>query len=131
MILRVADDGDKDLFYRLRAEPLVARVSRRGEITKAEHDRWWKGTTDHRFVADWNGAPAGVMRIGVDGTVSIIVCPELRGTGMGPSMLKLLAGEARKLGFQRLWAEIAPENVASQRAFIKAGWAPILLELAP
>lgn len=129
MILRKATEDDKEYFYALRSDPLASRMSRRAPLTKEEHDKWWHYTPDYRFVADADGSPVGTIRLGVDGTISIIVAPGLRGQGVGTAMLKAFTPIAKELGFRRMWAEVAEENAASQRAFIKAGWSPILFEI--
>ena len=129
MILRRATDADRMVFFWLRNEPVALRASRRPVITQEEHDRWWENTTDYLWVAESeSGAIVGTLRLSQEGTVSIIVAKDARGQGRGPLMLTLLDDEARALGYRRMWAEIAPENAMSQRAFLKAGWVPILME---
>lgn len=129
MILRPADPTDESIFFWIRNEPVALKASRRPVITEEEHHRWWTTTSDYLWVAtDDDGRILGTLRLSPDGIVSIIVSSQHRGQGMGPRMLLLLEHEAKELGFKRIWAEIAPENVASQRAFLKAGWNPILLE---
>lgn len=130
MILRPATPEDKDFFYDLRVDPLASRMSRRNAPTKAEHERWWRLTTDHRYVADAEGGPVGTIRISEEGMISIIVSPGLRGRGYGKEMLMLIKPIARSLGFQRLHADVAWENQPSQGAFLRAGWRPILFEVS-
>jgi len=130
VILRPATPEDKDFFYVLRVDPMASRMSRRGPPTKAEHERWWSRTTDHRYVADADGGPVGTIRISDEGMISIIVSPGLRGKGYGKQMLMLAQPIARSLGFERLQADVAWENQASQGAFLRAGWRPILFEVS-
>lgn len=129
MILRPAQETDKDLFFVLRSDPVAARMSRRGQITKEMHERWWKKTSDARYVADADGGPVGIIRINDEGMISIVVAPGLRGRGYGASMLAHAIVLGHALGHQKLFADVAWENEASQGAFLKAGWRPILFEV--
>jgi len=128
MILRPATDEDIDYFFTLRIDPVASRMSRRRAPTPEEHAAWWAQTKDHRFVAEVEGAKIGTLRLGADGVVSIIVDPLVRGCGWGPVMLRALEPYAREAGIHTMMAEIAYENAPSQKAFIKAGWSPILFE---
>ena len=127
MILRPATHEDIDYFFKLRIDPTASRMSRRRAPTWEEHVEWWGRTTDYLFVAEEAGK-VGTLRLARDGVVSIIVDPSCRGLGYGPLMLQALEPYAHKLGVHTMLAEIAYENVASQSAFTKAGWVPVLME---
>ena len=130
MILRPAIGADIHYFFTLRCDPVASRMSRRRAPTWEEHAEWWARTSDLRFVAEVEGAYVGTLRLSTDGVVSIIVDPLVRGAGWGPRMLEALVPYAKEAyGFHTLMAEIAYENVASQKAFLKAGWHPVLMEL--
>jgi RimJ/RimL family protein N-acetyltransferase len=128
MILRPATALDSDYFFALRCDPVAARMSRGRPPTTHEHARWWVSTKDLRFVAEDEGICVGTLRLGVDGLVSIIVDPKVRGQGYGPRMLAALEPYAKEAGIHTMLAEILYENVASQRCFLNAGWVPVLLE---
>jgi RimJ/RimL family protein N-acetyltransferase len=131
MILRPATALDSDYFFTLRCDPVAARMSRRRPPTTVEHDKWWSETKDLRFVAvdiDEEGTLIGTLRLAADGVVSIIVDPRFRGQGYGPRMLAAVEPFAKDAGIHTMLAEIAYENVASQRCFLNAGWVPVLLE---
>jgi RimJ/RimL family protein N-acetyltransferase len=129
MILLPATDLDSDYFFTLRCDPVAARMSRRRPPTLAEHLKWWDETKDLRFVAeDDDGTCIGTLRLAADGVVSIIVDPRVRGQGYGPRMLAAVEPFAKDAGIHTMLAEIAYENVASQRCFLNAGWVPVLLE---
>ena len=128
MILRPATAYDTDYFWTLRCDPVASRMSRRRTPTWEEHARWWEQTTDLRFVAEEEGAYVGTLRLSVDGVVSIIVDPLVRGAGYGPRMLAALEPYALEAGIKTMLAEIAYENLPSQKAFMKAGWHPVLME---
>jgi len=115
---RPATDADADLFRTLRAS-----VPEASQPSEAAHAAWWAWAAERRWVAEAGGAPVGVLRLGADGTVSIVLAPGARGRGWGAALLRWLAGEARAAGVPRLRAEIAPGNAASRRAFLAAGYA--------
>ena len=128
MILRPATELDSDYFFTLRCDPVAARMSRRRPPTPTEHEKWWSETKEHRFVAEDEVGYVGTLRLAADGLVSIIVDPKMRGQGYGPRMLAALEPYAKEAGIHTMLAEIAYENVASQRCFLTAGWVPVLLE---
>jgi L-amino acid N-acyltransferase YncA len=43
-------------------------------------------------------------------------------------MLEALEPYAQEAGIHTMLAEIAYENAASQKAFLRAGWVPVLME---
>lgn len=53
--------------------------------------------------------------------VAVEVDPAYRGRGLG----RRLAGAARALATGPLWAQVAPGNAASLRAFLAAGYRPV------
>ena len=127
MNFRRAADYDVEYFFTLRTDPVACRMSRRRAPTWEEHLAWWQQTTDERFVAEEEGAYVGTLRLSRDGVVSIIVDPLVRGVGYGTKMLEALNEHAKPL-VRVMFAEIAEENTASQKAFLNAGWKPILFE---
>lgn len=134
LTLRWAYPEDCEYFYQLRCDPAACAMSRRPAPTREEHDRWWHTTGEYRLVGvdhdHGNGYIVGTLRVNPDGMVSIIVDPACRGRGYGTEMLKLLPKVMGVCGYKRLLAEIAPENERSQQAFKKAGWVPVLFEVA-
>lgn len=129
MTLRPATDYDMEYFYTLRCDPVASKMSRRRAPTWEEHAEWWARTSDLRFVAEVEGAYVGTLRLNpATGEVSIIVDPLVRGAGWGPKMLTALEPYAKEAGIHTMLAEIAYENYASQRSFLKAGWTPVLME---
>ena len=129
MILRKATDEDREYFFILRTDPTAALMSRRLMPTHEQHVKWWASTSDLRYVAVFGEQRLGTVRVGKDGAVSIVIDPRKRGLGYGPAMLEALVPLAKAEGYDTLLAEIAYENVRSQRCFAKANWRPVLWEV--
>ncbi|MGP3960728.1 GNAT family N-acetyltransferase [Nonomuraea sp. 3N208] len=94
------------------------------EVMDDAHPRVQRARRYRDEVRVWN-CPGGVLIIGrgVAGRweVAIEVDPASQGRGLG----RALAGAARQLTGHPLWAQIAPGNAASVRAFLAAGYVPI------
>ncbi len=67
-----------------------------------------------RIDDESEGAPAVDISVNVD--------PEARGRGYGVAALAGAIVFLRERGVAACWAEIRPENAASRRAFLRAGW---------
>ncbi|MBD0740022.1 GNAT family N-acetyltransferase [Streptomyces sp. CBMA29] len=96
------------------------------ETTDRSHPRILRALRHRDDVRAWT-APGGTVLIGrgVAGRweTAVEVDPDARGKGLG----RLLALAARHLlpDGEPLWAQIAPGNAASVRAFLAAGFAPV------
>ncbi|MEU7891548.1 GNAT family N-acetyltransferase [Nonomuraea sp. NPDC049152] len=94
------------------------------EVTGDDRPRVARAMSHRDAVRVW-ACEEGVLTIGrgVAGRweVSVEVDPEHRGRGVG----RRLASAARGLCDEPLWAQIAPGNAASLRAFLAAGFAPV------
>jgi len=130
--LRPATAGDARLLFEWANEPEVRAASFNSEpIPWADHERWFKSR-----LADPNAVlliaqndedqPVGVARFQTAGpvaTISISVSASSRGCGYGRQMIEL----ASKLVLDRpevatIRALVKPENTASVRAFLAAGY---------
>ena len=95
-----------------------------------DHPRVERALLHRSGVRVW-GTPdgAGLLTLGrgVAGRweVSLEVDPACRGRGLGTA----LARAARSLVNGPLWAQVAPANVASLRAFLAAGYRPVGAEV--
>lgn len=131
---RLASNADREFFFMLRNDPDTLRMGRRVAVTKQEHAAWWRSTTDMRYIwflsTKHGHTDIGIVRIGMDGCISIVVHPDHRRKGYAKQILSKIRQMRRSKinGLRRLFAEIAPENVASQRAFFHAGWSPVVFE---
>ncbi|SCG67260.1 GNAT family N-acetyltransferase [Micromonospora coxensis] len=136
---RLAPD-DVDPLYRLHTLPEVvasrvrqtpptrAAIERRCAVAESE---WLVGDSADFALCDAStGEVAGGCALVHDepatgqGMVGYSLLPEARGRGLATRAVRLMAGWAFGIGFARLWAGTAPENVASQRVLERAGFRP-------
>jgi GNAT superfamily N-acetyltransferase len=114
---------------------LVADQARSGTelvAVEADHPRVARAQTYRDDVSTWTDTDRTGLAIlgrGLAGRleISVEVEPQHRGTGRG----RLLAAAARALvpAGEHLFAQVAPGNVASLRAFLAAGYRPIGAEV--
>lgn len=96
------------------------------ELTDARHPRVARALRHRDDVRVWSAPDAsGLVMLGrgVAGRleVAVEVAEDRRGRGLG----RALAAAARHLAAEPLWAQIAPGNAASVRAFLAAGYLPM------
>ncbi|RVX45054.1 acetyltransferase (GNAT) family protein [Nonomuraea polychroma] len=98
------------------------------EITGSDHPRVARARRYRDSVRVWSGQ-GGLLTIGrgVAGRweVAVEVEPAYRGRGVG----RILAASARRLVPEPVWAQVAPGNAASVRAFLAAGYVPVGAEV--
>ncbi|MGI5286350.1 GNAT family N-acetyltransferase [Nonomuraea polychroma] len=98
------------------------------EITGGDHPRVARARRYRDSVRVWSGQ-GGLLTIGrgVAGRweVAVEVEPAYRGRGVG----RILATSARHLVPGPVWAQVAPGNAASLRAFLAAGYVPVGAEV--
>lgn len=94
------------------------------ELVGSGHPRLDRALVFREDVRAWT-CDGGILIVGrgVAGRreVAVEVEPSARGRGLG----RTLARAARHLVAEPLWAQIAPGNAASVRAFLAAGYAPM------
>jgi RimJ/RimL family protein N-acetyltransferase len=132
MILRRARSADAHMAWEWRNAESTRRHSfDSAPIPLDGHLSWWQAALDSHqrilLIGEVAGLPVGVLRFdldGVVGTVSIYLDPQLTGQGLGPVLLR--AGTAwvqhNLRDAQRIEAFIKPQNRASVKAFIQAGF---------
>jgi ribosomal protein S18 acetylase RimI-like enzyme len=54
--------------------------------------------------------------------ISMFVAPEARGTGAGEQLVATVAAEAKRLGYQQLWLDVAKHNEAAARLYTRTGF---------
>ena len=104
------------------------------ELAHAEvdHPRLRRALLHRRDVRVWatpDRAGLLVLGRGVAGRweVAVEVEPAARGRGLGTALAA--AAPALVPDGERLWAQVAPANTASLRAFLGAGWRPVAAEV--
>ncbi|WP_456846098.1 GNAT family N-acetyltransferase [Cellulomonas sp. P5_C6] len=134
--VRRARQDDGDLLLEWRNDPASRSASRAtGEVNRREHDAWFAAILSDPdrllLVAEHGGVPVGTVRFDKEAPevveVSLTLAPVARGRGLG--RLVLSAGEAYLRGrpgaMPSIRACIRPENEASVRLFVAAGYRPI------
>ena len=134
--LRPARDDEDDarllLEWRNDAATRAASFSGR-EVPWEEHRTWFKESladpSRHIFIALDEGRPVSVVRFdaraGGEAEVHVIVAPAARGRGVATRVLRAACELAsRELGYVEIIARIKEDNVASRRAFARAGFGP-------
>ena len=129
--LRPVYDSDSQLLWEWANDPLVRHQSFSSDsIAWEDHVKWFsqklKDPNCHQFIGvDEAGDPVGQVRFDLnhEAEVSVSTSAAHRGKGHASSLLSLASAELiRSTGVTRINAHIRPENVASQRAFEKAGY---------
>lgn len=128
----IMDDATRLYVWRTH-KSTRAMMMATGEIRWEDHMDWLGRTLadpeTRLYVVLADGQPVGTVRFdlspgddGLQAQVSVTVSPECRGAGYGTEILRV--GTARMLdgGIKRVIAHIKAENIASQKAFAKAGY---------
>jgi len=131
--MRPVEMADRGLLFDWANDPLVRKMSfATGRIGWEEHCRWFEDKlNDPRaflFIAENEpGQAHGLVRFDIDGgtgTISIVVAPGARGRGYGSRIITDGCSEIFQLvpGIETILAHIKVGNVASMRAFRRAGF---------
>jgi UDP-2,4-diacetamido-2,4,6-trideoxy-beta-L-altropyranose hydrolase len=123
---------DARMAWTWRNHPFTRRFSvDSGVVPWSTHERWWSQSvaSDRRIllVACSGESSLGVLRFDLDGpvaTVSIYLDPGLAGLGLGSVVLREGTAwlGAHVPSAERIHAVILPENTASIRSFVAAGY---------
>lgn len=129
--IRKATLDDAIRLYVWRTHPSTRAMMREsGEIRWEDHLQWLRSVLEdpnrYLYIALREGAAVGSVRFDVvqdtaTAEVSVTVAPECRGAGVGVEILRLGTAAIRK-HTHRVEARIKTENIASQKAFAKAGY---------
>jgi len=130
--LRDANGEDCEALYIWRNHPSARQFSLGiEEISRENHDKWFEESLRNSerkiYIAEDKGKKVGQVRFDREGEniarVSVTVNPDFYGKGHGTTIIR----EGSKKYFAEVHvdiirAEIKPENIASVKAFEKAGY---------
>jgi RimJ/RimL family protein N-acetyltransferase len=128
---RPATMNDAALLFAWRSDPAVrASALDQSSISFDVHLAWLKSKLECSDCVIWilegDGEPLGQIRydrVGTCAEIDIAISSARRGEGLGPKLLQMSADRAcRVLGIDRLVGIVKEENLASCRAFEKAGF---------
>ena len=132
LLLRRAEEGDCRLVWDWANDPDARAVSFSSvPIPWENHVNWFRSRlADPRCIfyiaIDPEGAPVGQIRYEIDGNeavVSISIDRQCRGKGFGNAIISLASQKLFEVSdVAVIHAYTKPENTASIRAFIKAGY---------
>ena len=130
--LRDADKGDMEITFNWASDSYVRRYSfSQTEITFETHSEWFinklKNPETFYFVALLDNKIIGSIRYDIEDEEAIIdylIDPQFHGRGLGTIILKLGFQKLRRYcsGVERVAGYVMKENLASIRAFEKAGY---------
>jgi UDP-2,4-diacetamido-2,4,6-trideoxy-beta-L-altropyranose hydrolase len=131
--IRLAQDEDCKLLWEWANDAVVRASAFSSEtIGWDEHVEWFRSKLNDRncrilVCSDASGAPVGQIRFEKrevsDADLDVTVDGRLRGLGFGGRLIDLGANWAfQESGLTRLNAFVKPENVASAKAFERAGF---------
>ncbi len=133
IVLRPATVEDCQRVYGWANDPVTRRASfHSAEITWAEHSAWFDASLQNPrrqlLIGEVNGEPCALLRLddGPDQSaeIGINLAPSHRGRRLGMPLLALARQVAVARNVRRLVAHVKPDNPASQRTFVSAGYEP-------
>ena len=138
--LRLAKPEDCELLFRWANDALTRCMSTSSqEITQPEHAEWFRQKLQDPgcfmyIVTHPQRAAVGQVRFDVDSTdcavVSVSIAPDCRGHGYAAEAIHLATATIRaSVELRVIDAFIKPDNLASVRAFARAGYrAPVQVQ---
>lgn len=132
--LRPARQTDAGLILRWQSEPGARRFARNPLVpAPAEHDRWFRArleiATAPFAIIESSAGPCGFVRLdlpsqeladaGLDREISVMVAQVARGCGISAAAIRMAV---RLEPGVTVGAVVDPENLASKRAFERAGF---------
>lgn len=130
--LRKATPEDLVFYFELRSDPSARKFHFNTEpIDLATHKAWFsaklKDSNSRLFVIERERKKIGQVRIdleGAAGEMDIAIVSEERGKGYAREAIEAAVREAFESmpALEKVNAYIKPENVASQKSFVKAGF---------
>lgn len=128
--IREATTNDTQLLFEWANESVTRQNSfNPNPIDWNSHVVWFnkklKDTNCKIYIFQINDDPIGVVRFetGINTIIGITVAPNKRGMGLGSIILKKACNKFSTISNQNILAYIKKDNVSSQKAFEKAGFA--------
>lgn len=128
--LRPATEADAWLIWKWRNDPAVSAASFSSDsVDWQSHRQWLESKLADRncfiFIGVVETTPVGIIRFDVEGTeAEVSVSVVERGKGYGTELIRAGCDKIAHLGVTFV-ANVKSDNIASQRAFAKAGFAPV------
>ena len=130
--LREATEKDTNILFCWVNDPAVRESAfSTKKISYKEHTEWYniflKRTDCKQYIYMYDNEAVGQARVEIcqnEAEIDYSICREKRHMGHGKKLLKLLCIQVR-IDFpdvQKLTARVKTDNIASQRAFITAGY---------
>lgn len=133
--LRAATPKDVDLLFKWANDPLVRQNSfSTAQISYEEHTTWYdnllKRSDCRQYIFMDNDIPVGQVRITIrsdEAEIGYSICAEKRSSGYGQKLLDLIAQKiwTEFPNINKVYGEVKPQNMASQKAFLHAGYTEI------
>lgn len=130
-ILRLANQKDIELLFNWANDPIARGFSFSTDfILWEQHEKWFTtmmaDTCTMQYIYEYEGVAVGQIRLTIEGETAeegLSVDCMARGRGHGVAMLRLLYEEVKEKHkeIKKLYARVKPENIASQKTFIKSG----------
>lgn len=133
--LKRADISDKDILLEWRNHPKIREQCFNSEIISREtHEKWFNDVLKREdiilLIGVLENKKIGQVRFNLNNEkakISVNVAPELIGKGLGPILIiKGCEFLFKNTRCKEIIAEIKPHNIASIKAFAKAGFKNIL-----
>ncbi len=131
-VLRSVDAGDCARLYQWQKQPGARRFFRHPQVPRwSEHRRWFerhlKQTSSRIYIVEWDGYPAGYVRLDFAGNrgrrktaeVSVLIDRRYRGNNLARRALRACCLRHPDIS---VVADIDTGNIASRRAFRNAGF---------
>lgn len=135
LYLRRANSEDCDLLFKWANDSLVRENSfSTDKISYAEHVQWFNKLMQRddcvQYILMDDCIPVGQARITIcddAAEVGYSICSEKRNSGYGSKLLKLVVEAVHKElpEVTKIVGKVKPENIASQKAFLNAGYEEI------
>lgn len=138
---RLVKEIDSDKIFEWRNSPEVYRfLFNPTPIERSGHDQWLAKTLVNPLIAFYivsnNGNDIGTVRFDFEvghekAEVGIYLAPEHQGKGLGNKMLEVCEIKVKSQfpKLKMIIARVLPENIASEKMFIKNGYSKKFIQL--